>query len=323
MLKVIPRIIVGTLFVHAFLAMAAKEVLEIAGSGATNPSDCVINILDRLQIQSKLPIRMTYRPIGTGSGQEEFISADKVVEFAFSDVPLSQENFDEVSQREETLQLPFILGAVSFFHNVPNTPFLNLTSCIIAKIYRGDITSWDDPEIAAENPSLVLPPGGLAVRAIRRADSSGGTAAFSGYVATACPDVWPVENQGSAVEWTDVTIGCEGSVGVVQCVTESEGTIGYLATSHGHDALLTEAVLTNKDGTRLTSEEALLLGGIAAAATENSLPDSPDQFYPVQQFMNQVWRFVAGIYRGLKEPQMDGQDRYIHPIPSLALSSHI
>ena len=121
---------------------AADMVYSIHGSGTNNPKNCFWRIMDKLQFQAKLPIRFSYRGIGSGSGIAEFLStgAGRVIDFASADVPLPRTAYDEITSREDVIQLPVVLGAVAFFHNVPNTPNLNLTACLIAKIYKGEIT---------------------------------------------------------------------------------------------------------------------------------------------------------------------------------------
>ena len=128
---------------------AADMVYSIHGSGTNNPKNCFWRIMDKLQFQAKLPIRFSYRGIGSGSGIAEFLSShggngdgtSRVIDFASADVPLPRTAYDEITSREDVvIQLPVVVGAVAFFHNVPNTPNLNLTACLIAKIYKGEIT---------------------------------------------------------------------------------------------------------------------------------------------------------------------------------------
>lgn len=75
--------------------------------------------------------------------------------------------------------MPVFVGAVSFFHSVPNTPTLNLTGCTLAKIMNRQITSWDDDEITDLNPDLTIPSGGLNIRVARRVDGSSSTSGIT------------------------------------------------------------------------------------------------------------------------------------------------
>ena len=131
----------------------ADFVYSIHGSGTNNPANCFWRIMDKLQFQAALPVRFSYRGIGSSSGIREFVATTgngngnggRVIDFASADIPLPRGAYDEITAREDVIQLPVVLGAVSFFHNVPNTPNLNLTACLIAKIYKGEISGkcWD------------------------------------------------------------------------------------------------------------------------------------------------------------------------------------
>ena len=134
----------------------ADFVYSIHGSGTNNPANCFWRIMDKLQFQAALPVRFSYRGIGSGSGIREFVATGtggngRVIDFASADIPLPRGAYDEITAREDVIQLPVVLGAVSFFHNVPNTPNLNLTACLIAKIYKGEISGkcWDGSLIVA------------------------------------------------------------------------------------------------------------------------------------------------------------------------------
>ena len=127
------------------VANGADYVYSVHGSGTNNPANCFWRIMDRLQFQAALPVRFSYRGIGSGSGIREFVATGtggngRVIDFASADIPLPRGAYDEITATEDVIQLPVVLGAVSFFHNVPNTPNLNLTACLIAKIYKGEIS---------------------------------------------------------------------------------------------------------------------------------------------------------------------------------------
>ena len=125
----------------ASLASAQNSVLTVHGSGTTNPSKCYWHIMDKIEARSKFPMHMTYRGIGSSSGQAEFSNDQKITYFGSGDIPLKKEIYDSLSPTETVLQLPVFVGAVSFFHNVPDTPTLNLTACALAKI-SNSIRAW-------------------------------------------------------------------------------------------------------------------------------------------------------------------------------------
>lgn len=282
-------------------AQAQGSVLSIHGSGTTNPSKCYWHIMDKMEARSKLPMHMTYRGIGSSSGQAEFANDQKITYFGSGDIPLKEELYSQLSSTETVLQLPVFVGAVSFFHNVPNAPTLNMTACTLAKVMMRDITNWNDDEITKDNPELTLPSGGLAIRVARRVDGSSSTSGITNYLAKACPDVWAEDNTGSTVDWPADTLECQGSGGVVNCIEEEPGTIGYLDAGHGHGAGLEEVSLENRDGTKLTTVQSRARGGIAGAAdAEGLLPDGPtDDFSDVSLIWQPgefTWPIAAMTY---------------------------
>ena len=316
------------------LVLAEQPVLTVHGSGTTNPSKCYWHVMDLIETRAKLPMHMTYRGIGSSSGQAEFSNDQKITYFGSGDIPLKKDIYDALSPTETILHIPVFVGAVSFFHNVPDTPTLNLTACALAKIMSRQITEWDHPEITKDNPQLKVPSGGFPIRVARRIDGSSSTSGITSvsplshthihththiyvysklvshitypppsplqYLAAACPSVWDPANTGSTVEWPEGTLECQGSGGVVDCINEEPGTIGYLDSGHGHGALLEEVQLENRDGNKLTTLQSRARGGIAGAALDSLLPDSPsDDFSDVSLTWQEgefTWPIAAMTY---------------------------
>ena len=164
----------------AVMVTGEQPVLSIHGSGTTNPSKCYWHVMDKIEARAKLPMHMTYRGIGSSAGQAEFNTTPPVTMFGSGDVPIKKELYDYLSATEVVLQLPVFVGAVSFFHSVPDTPTLNLTACTLARIFQRDITEWDHPDIKSINPELSIPSGGLPIRVARRIDGSSSTSGISG-----------------------------------------------------------------------------------------------------------------------------------------------
>ena len=146
------------LFCAAVTSSATATTIEMHGSGTTNPSKFFWKVMDVLEERARTPVRMTYRAVGSGTGQTEF--KEDVSDFGSGDIPLNRD--DHTSFGGNVVQVPFQLGAVSFFHNVPADDLgvggrLNLTACALAKIFKRTITTWDHADIAAENPNLSVP----------------------------------------------------------------------------------------------------------------------------------------------------------------------
>jgi ABC-type phosphate transport system substrate-binding protein len=274
---------------------AAQSVISVHGSGTTNPSHCYWQVMDQFMNQAKLPIKMTYRGVGSSTGQAEFIGDGTTSDnmFASGDLPFGAEDF-ATFPANSILHLPIVLGAISFFHSVPTGDSqLNLSACLIAKIFSRKITDWTDAEVIAENPGLdAILPSPYPITVARRVLGSSSTASITEYLNTACPEEWPAELVGREIEWPEDTSECEGSGGMTDCITGVPGTIGYIDSGHGHLEGLDEIELRNADGNYISSKEAAAQGGILAAAENAAFPSSLDADFSGVTLLNQVSVFL-------------------------------
>ena len=261
----------------------AQTVISVHGSGTTNPSKCYWHIMDTLQVQTKLPVKMTYRAVGSSTGQAEFLGDITTPDnhFGSGDIPFGEDDFNSLPANS-MLHLPIVLGSISFFHSVPTgDEKLNLSPCVLAKILNRDITDWTDPEILEENPNLSLP-SPYPINVAHRVQGSSSTKSITSYLHQVCPNDWPESLVGSTIDWKTDTVGCEGSGGMTDCITGTPGTIGYIESGHGHSEGLQEIELKNKDGNFISSLEAAREGGIMAATDNAGLPTELDgPFYNV------------------------------------------
>ena len=146
---------------------------------------------------TKVPIRLTYRAVGSSVGQSEFLGADlfgassvePFNDFGSGDIPMSKSKHHVLKQEGiEMVHLPYVLGAISLFHNIPNVPDgpggLNLTSCVIAQIFGRKITTWDDPAIIKlnENLATLLPRKNFPIKVARRVHGSSSRGQFLYFV---------------------------------------------------------------------------------------------------------------------------------------------
>lgn len=176
-------------------------------------------------------VNIAYDPIGSGGGREQFTSGG--VDFAGSDAYLDEE---ESAAAEETcnggfIEFPAYISPIAVAYNLPDVDSLNLSPSVIAQIFDGQITQWDDPAIADLNEGTELPD--LAITAVHRSDESGTTENFVDYLAKAAPEDWPYEISG---DWP--TEGGEAAAqtqGVAAALNGGEGTIGYLDASQVGD----------------------------------------------------------------------------------------
>lgn len=168
---------------------------------------------------------LSYNPTGSGAGRQQFIAGN--VDFAGSDSPLPTEQIEQAAQRchgNPAWDLPLVFGPVALVYNLPNINTLVVNGGLLAKIFSGAITKWNDLAIAALNPGLALPD--TTITAIYRSDSSGTTDNFQKYLTAAAPHIW---TSGVGSEFLGgVGEGAQKSAGVVQAVKATPGAIGYV-----------------------------------------------------------------------------------------------
>jgi ABC-type phosphate transport system substrate-binding protein len=137
---------------------AHQDVLNVHGSGTTNPSKCFWAIMEDFTDQTLHPIRMSYRAVGSSTGIAEFVNnftATPSSDFGSGDLPLPEETYQGLFDAGVTvIHLPILLGAVSFFHSVPDVDKVDLDACLLARIFQRDLTNWGHEDIVALNPEL-------------------------------------------------------------------------------------------------------------------------------------------------------------------------
>lgn len=135
---------------QAQVVLAQQDAVQIHGSGSSATRRCFWHVMETMSGQTKIPIRGTYRSTGSGTGVKEFIGnvTRPYNHFGSSDYPLPKENFEALANAGvEMVHLPVVMGAVAVFHSLPlakedASTNLNLTSCLIARIYKGEIEDW-------------------------------------------------------------------------------------------------------------------------------------------------------------------------------------
>jgi phosphate transport system substrate-binding protein len=169
-------------------------------------------------------VNVSYDPVGSGGGREQFLAGG--VDFAGSDAALSDEELTAAEERcgaSGVFELPNYISAIAVVYNLDGVDDLNLAPATVAGIFNGSITTWSDPEIAADNPDAQLP--STAITPVHRADKSGTTKNFTDYLAKAAGDVWTA---GAVEEWpTSGGEAANGTSGVITSVGGGQGTIGY------------------------------------------------------------------------------------------------
>ncbi|MGA2972023.1 MAG: phosphate ABC transporter substrate-binding protein PstS [Candidatus Bathyarchaeia archaeon] len=208
---------------------ASQAAVSILGAGATFPAP----LLQTWTVQyNKIypAVTINYNPIGSGGGIQQI--TQKTVDFGASDAPLSDK---QLANATGLTLFPETLGGVAVTYNlqslgVSNSTSVKFTGDIIARIYMGQITKWNDPAIQALNPGVPLP--STQITAVHRSDGSGTTYAFTNYLSVVNQNwatnvgystsvTWPVDKAANGV-------GAKGNAGVAGTVTNTPGAVGYV-----------------------------------------------------------------------------------------------
>eukprot|EP00808_Paulinella_micropora_P010182 g72602.t1 len=246
------------LFVACFaICSLGQSENVLAGSGTTNPSRLIWKQQNLLMDRAFGNIKMSYRAVGSGTGQKEMI--DGVTDFGCSEIPMSTTQQAQVGG--EMLTIPFVLGSVSVFHSVPNLlgKQLNMTADVLADIFQLNITYWDASPIQALNPDQVFPHEPIKV--FHRLLGSSSTFLLSQYLAFASTK-W-VLGVGSVLNWHPNATSVLGSAEMSSMLYTTPYSIGYLDTGFANDPYLQEIKLRNKAGNFVSSRN---LDGVQAAA---------------------------------------------------------
>jgi len=182
--------------------------------------------------ESQPDVTVNYDPVGSGGGREQFIAGG--VDFAGSDSALDDEELADAQERcggGDVFEIPGYIGPIAVVYNLEGVDELNLSPETLAGIFHQDITTWNDPAIAEDNPDAELPD--TDITPVNRSDDSGTTKNFTEYLSAVAPDVWTDEADG--VWPLEGGEAAQGTSGVIQAVGSGDGTIGYADFSQAGD----------------------------------------------------------------------------------------
>jgi len=190
-------------------------------------------------------VRVNYQPIGSGGGIQQFTK--KTVDFGASDVPM---NPTELKAAEAAggpvLQFPVALGAEAIVYNLPSVNgYVKISRAVLAGIYLGKITSWDDAALAKDNAELKLPK--LPIAVVHRSDGSGTTYIFTDYLSTVSADWKSAVGTGKSVQWP-AGVGGKGNAGVAAQVRNTPGAIGYVELAYAIQNKMAHAQVQSRGG---------------------------------------------------------------------------
>jgi phosphate transport system substrate-binding protein len=225
----------------ALTGAAANTVLaaDISGAGATFPYPIYAKWAD--VYKKETGIGLNYQSIGSGGGIKQI--KNKTVTFGASDAPLSGKDLDESG----LVQFPMVMGGIVPVVNLDGIKAgeLVLDGPTLAKIFLGEIKSWDDPAIAKLNPKSKLPNQAIAI--IHRSDGSGTTYNFAYYLSDVSAEWKSKVGVNTSVQWP-VGIGAKGNEGVANNVGNTKGSIGYVEYAYALQNKLLHTKMVNKAG---------------------------------------------------------------------------
>jgi len=211
---------------------------ELQGEGASSQQKAMEQF--GVAYQSAVPgASLSYNATGSGAGQKQFIAGQ--VDFGGSDSPLKDDQIADAAKRcggNDAWHLPLVVGPVAVAFHIDGIDELNLSVDTVAKIFKGEITNWNDPAIAAENEGVDLPD--LPVSVLYRAEESGTSDNFQNFLKTATDGYWDTEGKTFP---TKVGSGAQGSSGVADQVKATNGAVTYVESGYADAAGLGIAAL--------------------------------------------------------------------------------
>ena len=222
-------------------SLSAAAPVRLQGAGSTFDAPLFSKVFDAFG--KKTGIEVNYQSIGSGGGVQQL--TNRVVDFGASDFPLN----DEQTKAAEAaggaaIHVPVTMGAVSVGYNLPVNS-LKLDGPTLSGIYMGQITSWNDPKIAALNNGVSLPATPIVV--VHRSEGSGTTFIFTSYLAAVNADWKRQVGAAGSVKWP-AGLGAKGSEGVSGQVNSTPGAIGYFELAYAKSNNIKSAVLKNQAG---------------------------------------------------------------------------
>jgi phosphate transport system substrate-binding protein len=241
----------------------AQGQITINGAGATFPFPLIDTW--RVDYKSIKPnVNINYQSIGSGGGVKQFI--EKTVDFGATDAPLTA---SEVQRAPGAVHIPETIGSVVVAYNIPSMPNkgLKLTGPVLADVFLGKITKWNDPKIQSLNPGVSLP--GEDIIVVHRSDGSGTTYVWTDYLSN-ISTAWNEQiGRGKSVQWP-TGIGGPGNEGVANAIRGSPNTIGYVELAYALTTQMPYAYLGHQAGKFI--EPTLESTRAAVAATAPTLP---------------------------------------------------
>lgn len=240
-------------------AVVAAQTVQINGAGATFPMPIYSKWIDEYA-KARPNVRINYQSVGSGAGIQQV--SKQTVFFGASDMPMTKEQMQAAPGT--LLHFPTVLGAVVPIYNIPNvTAELKFNGQVLADIYLGKITKWNDAALAKLNPGVTLPSTDITV--VHRSDGSGTTYIWVDYLSKISPEFMKRVGVNSSVNWP-AGVGGKGNEGVSGLVRQTPGSIGYVELIYALQTKISYGPVMNMAGELVKAS----VQSVTAAAAEGA-----------------------------------------------------
>ncbi len=242
-------------------AFSSAQAQKITGAGATFPYPIYSKWFSEYSAAHP-GVEINYQSIGSGGGIRQVTSG--LVDFGASDMPMTDEML--AASKIKLTHIPTVLGAVVPIFNIPGVSDLKFSGEVLADIYLGKITMWNDARIVKDNPGVNLPDQKITV--VHRSDGSGTSFIFTDYLCKVSKEWESGPNKGTSPAWP-VGVGGKGNEGVAGLVRQLPGAIGYVELIYALQNNISYGVVKNAAGVWL---KASIEGVTAAAGSIKNMP---------------------------------------------------
>ena len=245
--------------------IAFAQQITINGAGATFPFPLIDTW--RVEYQTVKPeVSINYQSIGSGGGIKQF--TEKTVDFGATDAPLT---IEEAQRAPGAVHIPETIGSVVAAYNLP-VEGLKLTGPILADIYLGKITKWNDPKIQSINSGMSLPAEDIVV--VQRSDGSGTTFVWTDYLSNVSSTFEQQIGKGKSVQWPG-GVGAPGNEGVANSINTTPNAIGYVELAYATTTGMKHAAIQNQAGNFIPASINSTEAAVAAYAPSLPTGDQP------------------------------------------------
>lgn len=244
-----------------FMGFGAAQAQKLTGAGSTFDYPIFSKWFAEYS-SAHQGVEVNYQSIGSGGGITQVTKG--LVDFGASDVPMTDQQLAAVPVK--VLNLPLVLGAAVPIFNVTGLQDIRLSSDVLADIYLGKISEWNDPRIAKDNPGVNLPNERVTV--VHRSEGSGTTFIWTDYLSKVSKDWASGPGKGTSINWP-TGIGAKGSENVASMVRQLPGAIGYVELTYALQNHISFATVKNASGNWVKPS----IAGATAAAATVKMPD--------------------------------------------------